>query len=54
MTGLCVSQWLVRGRWAAITMPISGEDVVFLAIGANLQAIREHGLQVDSVDGDIV
>jgi hypothetical protein len=35
-------------------MPISGEDVVFLAIGANLQAIREHGLQVDSVDGDIV
>ncbi len=30
------------------------EDVVFLARGANLQAIREHGLRVDSVDGDFV
>jgi 2-dehydropantoate 2-reductase len=30
----------------------AGEEVVFLARGANLQAIQEHGLQVESVDGD--
>lgn len=30
----------------------AGEDVVFLARGANLHAIQEHGLQVESVNGD--
>jgi 2-dehydropantoate 2-reductase len=30
----------------------AGEDVVFLARGAHLRAIQEHGLQVESVDGD--
>ena len=30
----------------------AGEDVVFLARGAHLHAIQEHGLQVESVDGD--
>jgi 2-dehydropantoate 2-reductase len=30
----------------------AGEDVVFLARGAHLCAIQEHGLQVESVDGD--
>jgi 2-dehydropantoate 2-reductase len=28
------------------------QDVVFLARGAHLRAIQEHGLQVESVDGD--
>ena len=30
------------------------QDVVFLARGVHLQAIQEHGLQVESVDGDFV
>jgi 2-dehydropantoate 2-reductase len=32
----------------------SGEDVAFVARGAHLQALRESGLRVDSVDGDFV
>jgi len=30
------------------------QDVVFLARGAHLRTIQEHGLQVESVDGDFV
>jgi 2-dehydropantoate 2-reductase len=30
----------------------AGEDVRFIARGAHLAALREHGLRVDSVDGD--
>jgi 2-dehydropantoate 2-reductase len=30
----------------------AGEDVTFIARGEHLQAIREHGLQVESVKGD--
>ena len=30
----------------------AGEDVVFLARGEHLRAIREHGLRVDSINGD--
>ena len=30
----------------------AGQDVVFLARGAHLRAIQEHGLQVESIDGD--
>lgn len=30
----------------------AGADVVFLARGAHLRAIQEHGLRVESVDGD--
>jgi 2-dehydropantoate 2-reductase len=30
----------------------AGEDVVFVGRGANLQAIREHGLQVDDVSSN--
>jgi 2-dehydropantoate 2-reductase len=30
----------------------AGEDVVFLARGAHLRAIQEHGLRVESADGD--
>jgi 2-dehydropantoate 2-reductase len=32
----------------------AGEDVVVVARGANLRALRESGLRVDSVDGDFV
>lgn len=31
-----------------------GEEVVFIARGAHLQALRAHGLQIDSVKGDFV
>ena len=30
----------------------AGEDVVFLARGVHLRAIQEHGMQVESADGD--
>lgn len=32
----------------------AGQDVVFIARGAHLKAIREHGLKVDSILGDFV
>lgn len=32
----------------------AGENVVFVGRGANLQAIREHGLQVDDVSGNFL
>jgi 2-dehydropantoate 2-reductase len=32
----------------------SGQDVVFIARGAHLRALQEHGLRVDSVAGDFV
>jgi 2-dehydropantoate 2-reductase len=32
----------------------SGEEVIFIARGAHLQAIRENGLQVDSLNGDFL
>lgn len=31
-----------------------GQDVTFIARGAHLDAIRENGLRVDSVDGDFI
>jgi len=31
----------------------AGEEVVFLARGANLAALRERGLRIESVDGDV-
>ncbi len=31
----------------------AGHDVVFLARGANLAALRSHGLTIESVDGDL-
>ena len=35
-------------------MAESGEDVTFIARGAHLQALQEHGLRVDSIEGDFV
>jgi 2-dehydropantoate 2-reductase len=32
----------------------AGEEVIFIARGEHLQALRSHGLQVDSVKGDFV
>ena len=32
----------------------AGEEVVFIARGEHLQALRTHGLRVDSVKGDFV
>jgi 2-dehydropantoate 2-reductase len=32
----------------------AGEDVTFIARGEHLQAIREHGLRVDSIKGDLL
>ncbi|HLZ20898.1 MAG TPA: 2-dehydropantoate 2-reductase [Ktedonobacterales bacterium] len=32
----------------------AGEDVTFVARGAHLRALRESGLRVESVDGDII
>ncbi len=32
----------------------AGEEVVLIARGEHLQAIREHGLKVDSIKGDFV
>ena len=32
----------------------AGEDVVFIARGEHLQALRTHGLRVDSIKGDFV
>lgn len=32
----------------------AGEDVTFIARGRHLQSIREHGLRVDSIKGDVV
>jgi 2-dehydropantoate 2-reductase len=35
-------------------LAISGQDVTFIARGAHLDAIREHGLQVSSLHGDFL
>jgi 2-dehydropantoate 2-reductase len=32
----------------------AGEDIIFVARGANLRALRESGLRIDSADGDFV
>ena len=44
----------VVGSYFGGCLAHAGEDVVFLDRGANLQAIRERGLQVDDVAGDFV
>jgi 2-dehydropantoate 2-reductase len=41
----------VVGSYFGGRLAHAGQNVVFLARGAKLQALREHGLQVDSVDG---
>jgi 2-dehydropantoate 2-reductase len=35
-------------------LAMAGHDVTFIARGANLAAIRDHGLRVDSIAGDFV
>ncbi len=42
------------GGYFGARLARAGEDVVFIARGAHLAAIRENGLRVDSVDGKFV
>ena len=42
----------VGGYFGAL-LARAGHDVVFLARGGNLAALRERGLTVESVDGDV-
>ena len=51
MRTLIVGTGAVGGFFGAL-LARAGRDVVFLARGANLAALRERGLTVESVDGD--
>lgn len=42
------------GGYLGGRLPQAGEEVVLIARGEHLQAIRDHGLRVDSVNGDFV
>jgi 2-dehydropantoate 2-reductase len=42
------------GGYFGAQLARSGEDVVFIARGAHLQAIRKHGLRVETPGGEIV
>ncbi len=42
------------GGYFGARLARAGEDVVFIARGEHLRAIRENGLRVESVDGDFV
>jgi len=39
------------GGYVGVKLALAGEDVVFIARGANLQAIRRHGMTLRSHDG---
>jgi Ketopantoate reductase PanE/ApbA len=54
MMRVCVVGTGVVGSYFGGQLTRAGEDVVFQGRGANLRAIREHGLRVGSVDGDFV
>src|SRR5579864_2371439 len=41
------------GGYFGARMAAAGHDVVFVARGANLEAIRKNGLKVESVHGDL-
>jgi 2-dehydropantoate 2-reductase len=40
------------GGYFGACLARAGEDVVFIARGEHLDAIRQHGLQIDSIHGD--
>ncbi len=42
------------GGYFGARLAAAGEDVTFIARGAHLAALREHGLRVDSVHGDLL
>lgn len=42
------------GGYFGARLAAAGEDVAFVARGAHLEAIRVHGLRVDSVHGDML
>ena len=35
-------------------LALAGEDVIFIARGEHMQAMRDNGLRVDSIKGDFV
>lgn len=41
------------GGYFGARLAQAGEDVVFVARGAHLQALREHGLRLESIRGDV-
>ena len=41
------------GGYFGARMAAAGHDVFFIARGANLEAMRKNGLQIDSVNGDL-
>jgi 2-dehydropantoate 2-reductase len=41
------------GGYFGARMAAAGHDVYFIARGANLEAIKEHGLKIESVHGDV-
>ena len=42
------------GGYFGARLAQAGEEVTFIARGKHLDAIRKHGLRVDSVHGDFV
>jgi 2-dehydropantoate 2-reductase len=42
------------GGYFGAQLALAGEDVVFIARGAHLQAIREHGLRIETSAGETV
>ena len=39
------------GGYVGVKLALAGEDVIFIARGANLQAIRRHGMKLQLHDG---
>ena len=42
------------GGYFGARLAQAGEDVIFIARGEHLDAIREHGLRIDSIQGDFI
>jgi drug/metabolite transporter (DMT)-like permease len=55
-TGMRIAVFGAGGAGGYFGAPLarSGEEVIFIARGEHLKAIREHGLRVETPDGEIV
>ena len=42
------------GAYFGAQLARAGEDVIFIVRGEHLQAIRAHGLRIETLDGEIV
>ncbi len=40
------------GGYVGIKLALAGEDVTFIARGANLEALRSRGIRLITADGD--